>query len=294
MVQEAIGCLSFEDKLDLYENTKGILSGIIKKFDSSNGVNPDLRIVAELALWYATCNFDPSFNVKFITYAYGYVVGALKHELRDYSRLIRIPAWYQEKNPGVEIEVLSFEDDWEMVESIPDSMDIEKDAIPLDLMMKVVPVKYHNGLHWFLRCVLDGETQTEIAKSENTTLAIVINQINKAKERLSKSRAIREWAGTCGEIEIQFEKFTPDTPIDIPKVFVDIDPEKEIKNRVIKKKLSKVEFKILALAGVGRTEQDVADKVGISVNAIRNQLNSIYSKLNCSDVYDCFAQAFER
>jgi RNA polymerase sigma-B factor len=56
----------------------------------------DLVQVGFIGLLNALTMFEPEKGVKFSTYATHLVVGAMKHHLRDRSRIIREPAWLQE------------------------------------------------------------------------------------------------------------------------------------------------------------------------------------------------------
>lgn len=56
----------------------------------------DLVQVGFIGLLNALTLFEPEKGVKFSTYATHLVVGAMKHHLRDRSRIIREPAWLQE------------------------------------------------------------------------------------------------------------------------------------------------------------------------------------------------------
>lgn len=56
----------------------------------------DLVQVGFIGLLNALTMFEPDKGVKFSTYATHLVVGAIKHHLRDRSRIIREPAWLQE------------------------------------------------------------------------------------------------------------------------------------------------------------------------------------------------------
>jgi DNA-directed RNA polymerase specialized sigma subunit len=274
--------LTYEERLQLYDKSKGILPGLVRNFCSPRAIDPDLEVVAEIHLWKATSIYDPSTNLQFISYAWDYVIGGLKHELRDYSRLIRIPSWYQEKNPDYEIEIVPYEQELDLVESIIDSSDNSK--LPLHLFSEAVPVKFHQGLKWFLRTVLNGETQVEISQSDNVEVNKVAHQIRRAKIYLYKSNKIREWA--------RYQE-TPDEESEVTKKkkIKDIDPEKYIQKSA-KKLLSKIEIKVLALAGVGRSDKEVAQIIGLSERTIHNLLEAISHKLGCNNKQTSFTVAF--
>jgi RNA polymerase sigma factor (sigma-70 family) len=285
--------LSYEERMELYENHKHIIPILIYRFRIPkyySGVDKDdLQIVAEIALWNATRLFDPSNGAQFLTYAWHHVLGALKHEVRDYSRLIRIPGWYKEKNPTFEIEIIPLEDNinFEFEGSVKNIHDVDTN-INIDILFSMfldeVPNDYHDGLLWFLQTVFDDKSQEEIADSEKTSLRNVSRQIRLAKKILYESEKIQQWAG-CRK---NTKTYIPTSSVEI----VDINPSKCAKDSA-KKVLNPIELRILALIGVGRTDKEVAEKIGISINTIRNQLNSIYRKFNCDNRDDCFAMAFE-
>ena len=56
----------------------------------------DLVQVGYIGLLNALSLFEPSKGVRFNTYATHLVAGAIKHHLRDRSKIIREPAWLQE------------------------------------------------------------------------------------------------------------------------------------------------------------------------------------------------------
>lgn len=69
-------------------NLKLILS-ILKKFNNKKETMDDLFQVGCIGLMKAIDNFDPSFNVKFSTYAVPMIIGEIKRHLRDNS-IIRV------------------------------------------------------------------------------------------------------------------------------------------------------------------------------------------------------------
>lgn len=67
-------------------NLKLILS-VLKKFNNKKETMDDLFQVGCIGLIKAIDNFDPSFNVKFSTYAVPMIIGEIKRHLRDNSIL---------------------------------------------------------------------------------------------------------------------------------------------------------------------------------------------------------------
>jgi len=69
-------------------------------------------LIAALKAWR---RFSPDKGVMFTTYAYSSIRGAIQHYLRDKGRLVRVPAYQQERgHPAVGVQLVG---DWTTAES---------------------------------------------------------------------------------------------------------------------------------------------------------------------------------
>jgi RNA polymerase sigma-B factor len=85
-----------------------LVDSIARRFASADA-HDDLVQEGLLGLLSALETFDPAKGVKFSTYATHFVAGAIRHFLRDRSKIIKEPAWLQETAFKVEraVETLS-------------------------------------------------------------------------------------------------------------------------------------------------------------------------------------------
>ncbi|GIV02613.1 MAG: hypothetical protein KatS3mg015_1443 [Fimbriimonadales bacterium] len=74
---------------------KGLVERVARRYAGIE-LFEDLVQVGMIGLLNALTLFEPDKGVKFSTYATHLVVGAIKHHLRDRSKIIREPAWLQE------------------------------------------------------------------------------------------------------------------------------------------------------------------------------------------------------
>src|SRR5579863_7164940 len=70
-----------------------LVEKLSRRFLPSGVPVEDLVQEGYLGLLHAIDHFDPSKNVKFITYATHCVGGQLRHYLRDRGQIIKEPAW---------------------------------------------------------------------------------------------------------------------------------------------------------------------------------------------------------
>jgi len=86
-----------------------LVESVARKFLGTGEPLEDLVQEGYLGLLSALEYYDPSKGVRFSTYATHFIGGAIRHFLRDRSRIIREPAWLQEVATRIEktIEVLS-------------------------------------------------------------------------------------------------------------------------------------------------------------------------------------------
>ncbi len=88
-----------------------LVEGISRRFHASSEPVEDLAQEGYIGLLTAIDLYDPTKNVKFSTYATHFVIGQIKHCLRDRGKIIKEPAWLQELNQKVSrvIEALTQE-----------------------------------------------------------------------------------------------------------------------------------------------------------------------------------------
>jgi RNA polymerase sigma-B factor len=86
-----------------------LVESVARKFLGTGEPLEDLAQEGSLGLLSALEYYDPSKGVRFSTYATHFISGAIRHFLRDRSRMIREPAWLQETSSRIEraIEALT-------------------------------------------------------------------------------------------------------------------------------------------------------------------------------------------
>ncbi len=75
-----------------------LVESIARRFSGTSEPFEDLVQEGYIGLLNAIDLYDPSKNVKFPTYATHFIVGQIKHHLRDRGKIIKEPAWLQEMN----------------------------------------------------------------------------------------------------------------------------------------------------------------------------------------------------
>ena len=68
---------------DLYSKNKNLIYSLMKRFSYQNDEKDDLFQIGSLGLIKAIQNFDPSYNVKFSTYAVPLILGELRKYFRE-------------------------------------------------------------------------------------------------------------------------------------------------------------------------------------------------------------------
>src|ERR1041385_8638591 len=88
-----------------------LVESVARRFSGSAEPTEDLVQEGYIGLITAVDGYNPEKGVKFSTYATHFVIGQLKHCLRDRGKMIKEPAWLQELNQKVTrvIESLSQE-----------------------------------------------------------------------------------------------------------------------------------------------------------------------------------------
>jgi RNA polymerase sigma-B factor len=86
-----------------------LVESVARRFAGSAEPVEDLAQEGYIGLITAVELYDPAKNVKFSTYATHFIIGQIKHYLRDRGKIIKEPAWLQELNQRMTraIETLS-------------------------------------------------------------------------------------------------------------------------------------------------------------------------------------------
>ena len=75
-----------------------LVESVARRFSNASEPVEDLTQEGYIGLLTAIELYDPSKNVKFSTYATHFIIGQIKHCLRDRGKIIKEPAWLQELN----------------------------------------------------------------------------------------------------------------------------------------------------------------------------------------------------
>lgn len=75
--------------MDLFSDNVDLVKRIVNKMNYGFVSKDDLMQAGLMGLFYATKNYQTSFNVKFNTYATFYIIGEIKKELRE-NKLIKL------------------------------------------------------------------------------------------------------------------------------------------------------------------------------------------------------------
>jgi RNA polymerase sigma-B factor len=88
-----------------------LVESVARRFSGASEPVEDLTQEGYIGLITAVDLYDPAKNVKFSTYATHFIIGQIKHCLRDRGKIIKEPAWLQELNQRMTrvIEALSQE-----------------------------------------------------------------------------------------------------------------------------------------------------------------------------------------
>ncbi len=76
----------------------GLVESVARRFSGAGEPAEDLAQEGYIGLIAAVDGYDLSKGVKFSTYATHFVIGQIKHYLRDRGKIIKEPAWLQELN----------------------------------------------------------------------------------------------------------------------------------------------------------------------------------------------------
>ena len=80
---------------------KQLVESIARRFVGSGELFEDLVQEGYIGLLTATDRYSPDKGVKFSTFATHFIIGQIKHALRDKKKIIKEPAWLQELNHRV-------------------------------------------------------------------------------------------------------------------------------------------------------------------------------------------------
>ena len=75
-----------------------LVESVARRFSNASEPVEDLAQEGYIGLLTAIDLYDPTKNVKFSTYATHFIIGQIKHCLRDRGKIIKEPAWLQELN----------------------------------------------------------------------------------------------------------------------------------------------------------------------------------------------------
>lgn len=75
-----------------------LVESVARRFSGASEPVEDLAQEGYIGLITAVDLYDPDKNVKFSTYATHFIIGQIKHYLRDRGKIIKEPAWLQELN----------------------------------------------------------------------------------------------------------------------------------------------------------------------------------------------------
>ena len=78
-----------------------LVESVARRFSGAAEPVEDLAQEGYIGLITAVDLYDPAKNVKFSTYATHFIIGQIKHYLRDRGKIIKEPAWLQELNQRV-------------------------------------------------------------------------------------------------------------------------------------------------------------------------------------------------
>ena len=118
-----------------------LVESIARRFSGSAEPVEDLAQEGYIGLITAVDLYDPTKNVKFSTYATHFVIGQIKHCLRDRGKIIKEPAWLQELNQRMTRVMDALTQDLghaPTAEAIARMMDMTEEAVAEILMTREV------------------------------------------------------------------------------------------------------------------------------------------------------------
>jgi RNA polymerase sigma-B factor len=89
-------------KESIVRHYSNLVEGIARKYANTPEHAEDLTQEGYIGLMKSIDTFDEEKGVKFATYASHFIVGHIKHYLRDKARIIKEPAWLQELSQKIE------------------------------------------------------------------------------------------------------------------------------------------------------------------------------------------------
>ena len=100
-----------EAKEILIESNLGLVRSIVTKFLNIGYERDDLFQLGSIGLIKAIYKFDPTFNVKFSTYAVPMIIGELRRYLRDNNSIRVVISMFGRETPvELELDQISLDD----------------------------------------------------------------------------------------------------------------------------------------------------------------------------------------
>jgi len=118
-----------------------LVESVARRFSGAAEPVEDLAQEGYIGLITAVDLYDPSKNVKFSTYATHFIIGQIKHYLRDRGKIIKEPAWLQELNQRVARAIASLTQQLSRPPThleIAETMDMTEEAIAEMIMTREV------------------------------------------------------------------------------------------------------------------------------------------------------------
>jgi len=183
---------SLEERQSLYDAHHDMVRSAVWRVSAPKPPTEDLLVVGEMALWVATEGYDAARGAKFSTYAWRTITGMAQKELRDRSRMVRIPAAKAATDPErYEVSVVSLDDGY--VE-FPYETDFTIE-LTYDMLFSAIPEAQHDGLRYALRHYVEGYTIQELAEAAGKQPASVKRLMVQALDSLKRNPTIQDWAG---------------------------------------------------------------------------------------------------
>lgn len=137
----------------------------------------DLVACGHIGLLKACRQFDPDRGLCFSTYAGGKIRGEMLHFLRDQSRMIRVPAWVQEKGDRECIPLTVQE------EGFDEALEIE-DQLLSGVLVDVALARLSPSQREIVEMRSEGLSLAQIARKRRTSASAVSVTLRRAAIRL--------------------------------------------------------------------------------------------------------------
>lgn len=179
----------------LFDKYHPIIRQIVKKMCFPRPADDDLLIIGELALWKSVEKYDhTSFNEKqFIAYARANILGACKHELRDYGKMIKIPAYINAANPDFHVVVESFDQSEELMDKLIGYDNNQ--CLPTDWIKQLLPTSHKPYIVWYIEHTVNDISIEDVSKCIGKSRRVVQRKFDQIKQILITSPQFAEWLG---------------------------------------------------------------------------------------------------